>query len=335
VPAFRSAGLEVVALAGFHHEKTQQTAAELGGLTAYDDWRELVASPEIDLVTITTPPSEHREMAAAALAAGKHVILEKPTALHAGEAQELVELAGDHADRIAIVDHELRFLPCWREARQRIREIGEIRYAEVRYASPGRGDRSRAWNWWSDAERGGGIWGAVGSHFIDALRYFGIEIAGVQALLHTVIAERPSGEGSRAVTSDDLAAVHLRFEGGGVGSLLFAAVASGSDEPAVLTIHGERGAMRFTGEEVLLSQGGKLYMRMAGEDLAKVPGNSPGGAFGSGTIHLAHALRAALDGGDRTALAPAATFHDGLMQQRVLDAARRSASDEGRWTAVR
>lgn len=331
VPAFRTAGLDVVALAGFHREKTQQTAAELGGLTPYDDWRALVASPEIDLVTITTPPSEHREMAAAVLRAGKHVILEKPTALNAGEAEALVQLAAEHPDRIAIIDHELRFLPSWREARRRIADIGSIRYAEVRYASPGRGDRSRDWNWWSDAGRGGGIWGAVGSHYVDALRYFGLEITAVQALLHTVIAERPSDRGPRPVTSDDLAAVHLRFDNGAVASLLFAAVASGNDEPAVLTIHGESGAMRFTGEEVLLSQGGKPYARIAGDDLAKLPGNSPGGAFGTGTIHLAHALRAALDGGDRDALTPAATFHDGLMQQRVLDAARRSDADDGRW----
>jgi predicted dehydrogenase len=334
VPAFRKAGLDVVAIAGFRSEKTRAAAAELGNLEAYDDWRALVASPNLDLVTITTPPSEHREMAEAVLAAGKHVILEKPTALNAAEAEELVALAAQHPDRIAIVDHELRFLPSWREARQRIAELGGIRYAEVRYASPGRSDRSRECNWWSDAARGGGIWGAVGSHYIDALRYFGLEIDAVQAMLHTVIAERPMGDGTRPVTSDDLAAVHLRFRQGGVASLLFAAVASGNDEPAVLTLHGEHGAMRFTGEEVLLSQHGKPFTRIAGEDLAKVPGNSPGGAFGSGTIHLAQALRAAIDDGQRDALSPAATFHDGLMQQRVLDAARRSADEQGRWIDV-
>jgi predicted dehydrogenase len=334
VPAFRGSGLDAVAIAGARPEKTRQIASELGNLQPYDDWRDLVASPELDLVTITTPPSEHREMAEAVLAAGKHVILEKPTALNAAEAEALVALAAQHPDRIAIIDHELRFLPSWREARQRIADIGAIRYAEVRYASPGRGDRGREWNWWSDAERGGGIWGAVGSHYIDALRYFGLEIDAVQAMLHTVIAERPAGSGTKPVTSDDLAAVHLRFRSGAVASLLFAAVASGNDEPAVLTIHGEQGAMRFTGEEVLLSQSGKPYQRIAGHDLAKVPGNSPGGAFGSGTIHLAQALRAALDAGDPTALTPAATFADGLAQQRVLDAARQSARTDGRWVPV-
>ncbi|HEX6160273.1 MAG TPA: Gfo/Idh/MocA family oxidoreductase [Thermoanaerobaculia bacterium] len=332
VPAFRGAGHEVVGLAGFHREKTRRTAEQLGGgLAAYDDWRALVDADDVELVTITTPPSEHREMAEHALRRGKHVILEKPTALHAGEAEELVRLAADRPEQIAIIDHELRFLPSWIEARERIREIGAIRYAEVRYASPGRGDRKRAWNWWSDAQRGGGIWGAVGSHYVDALRYFGIEIAAAQALLHTTIEERPFGDGKRAVTSDDFAAVHLRFRDSGVASFTFAAAASGNDEPAVLTIHGENGAMRFVGEEVLLSQGGSPYNRIAGQALQELPGNSPGGAFGSGTVHLARALRAAIDEGDRDALAPAASFADGLMQQRVLDAARRSAANDGRW----
>ena len=332
VPVFREAGLEVVALAGFHRTKTRELAGELG-LTPYDDWRELVAAQEIDLVTIVTPPSEHREMAVAALEAGKHVICEKPTAMNALEAEHLVAVSKRRPEQIAMIDHELRFLPSWREARARIGELGDVRYAEVRYASPSRGDRNRTWNWWSDASRGGGIWGAVGSHFIDALRYFGMEIEAAQALMRTTIQRRPFGEGTREVTSDDFTSVDLRLREGAVAVMTFSAVSSGPDETSMLTIYGERGAMRFIGEQVLLSQGGSPFGVMAGEPMAKRPGNSPGGAFGTGTLHLGRALRAALDDGDRDALAPAATFEDGLMQQRVLDAARRSAEVAG-WIDV-
>jgi predicted dehydrogenase len=123
------------------------------------------------------------------------------------------------------------------------------------------------------------------------------------------------------------------MRGGSVATMSFSAVASGPDEAAVMTIYGETGAMRFIGEEVLLSTGGSPFVVMAGDPLSKRPGNSPGGAFGTGTLHLGRALRVALDEGDRTALAPAATFEDGLMQQRVLDAARRSASDGG-WIRI-
>ncbi len=331
VPVFREAGLQVVAIAGFHADKTRELAAGLG-LRAYDDWRELVAS-DVDLVSVTSPPSEHREMTLAALQAGKHVLCEKPTAMNEAEANELVEAAKNRPGQITLIDHELRFLPAWKETRARIREIGAIRYAEVRYASPARGDRSRGWNWWSDAARGGGVWGAVGSHFADALRYFGMELEAAQALMRTTIDERPFEGGTRAVTSDDWASVHFRMRGGAVAAMTFSAVSGGPDESSVMTIHGEEGALRFIGEEVLLSKNRAPFTRFAGDALADRPGNSPGGAFGSGTLHLGRALRAALDDGDRSALASAATFQDGLVQQRVLDAARKSASDGG-WVDI-
>lgn len=308
-PAFRDAGFDVV------------TAGR-------DDWRALLQRDDVDLVSIVTPPSEHREMTLAALAGGKHVVCEKPTALDAAEAEEMLAAAGAHGDRITIIDHELRFLPAWRAARAAIGELGGLRYAEVRYSSPSRGDRSRAWNWWSDAARGGGVWGAVGSHYVDALRYFGFEIEAAQASLQTVIGERSS----KPVTSDDFAAVHLRLAGGAIAAMTFSSVAA-VDEPTTLTLHGERGAFRLTGEEWLRADRGWNFVRAAGSNLSDAPGNSLGGAFGSGTIELARALRAALEG-DRDALAPAATFADGLAQQRVLDAARASARGGG-WVAIR
>lgn len=332
VPTFREAGLDVVGIAGSTADRTRAVAAELG-VPSFENWRKLIDSEDVELVSIVTPPSEHHQMALAALEAGKHVLCEKPTALNSDQARDLVRAAAAHGDRIALIDHELRFLPSWREARSRIAAIGPVRYAEGRYASPARGDRARAWNWWSDASRGGGIWGAVGSHSVDALRYFGLEPQSAQAFLATIISERPFEGAQRAVTADDWGVIHLRMRDGSLAVLCYSAVASGPDEAAVLTIHGERGAMRFIGEEVLLSTGGSPYERIAGGPLEKRPGNSAGGAFGTGTFHLALALRAALDDGDRSALAPAATFEDGLAQQRVLDAARASSSSGG-WVTV-
>src|SRR3989442_498918 len=248
-PNFRDAGLDVVAIAG------------------HADWRKVLDS-NADLVAIVTPPSTHLEIAKAALDAGKHVICEKPTALNAAQAEQLVAAARAHPKQIAIIDHELRFLPSFRAARERIGELGAIRYAEVRYASPSRGDRSRPWNWWSDASQGGGAWGAVGSHFVDALRYLGCEIEAVQAELATIIAER-SG---KKVTADDFAAVHLRLRGGTLAAMTFSAVASGPDEPTMLTLHGESGAFRLTGEELLFAQPKGRFDRIAGGELTKRPG---------------------------------------------------------------
>ena len=319
--------------------RVQQPAFEEAGLrvsgpAGRDGWQDLVAAPDVDLVSVLMPPSLHLEISSAALRAGKHVICEKPTAMNEREAEELLALARKHPDRIAIIDHELRFLPAWRAARDRVAELGGVRLIEVRYASPGRADRNREWNWWSDASHGGGIWGAVGSHFIDTIRFLGEEIVAVQALLHTVIDERPSQGKPRAVTSDDFAAVHLRLSGGGAAALTIIAVATGQDEPATITVHCERAALRLTGEELLEAEPMKPYRRIAGGDLQKRPGNSPGGAFGTGTLLLGHALKRALDDGDRAALDVAATFQDGLAQQRVLDAARRSHANGGCWERV-
>ena len=322
VPAFREAGLDVVGIAGRDAGRTRDAARELD-VRAFDRWQDLVAS-DADLVTIVTPPSEHLAMATAALAAGKHVLSEKPTAMDAGEARQLLEAASARPQQIALIDHELRFLPAWRAARERIGEIGPLRYIEMRYSSPSRGDRSRAWNWWSDAAHGGGVWGAIGSHLVDSVRYFAGEITMVHAMLRTFVASRPAADGMRAVTSDDFASVQCELASGAAAVMTMSVVAA-LDEPTTITIHGERGAMRLVDEMLLLSHGGNAFERAAGEPLAKRPGNSMGGAFGSGTVHLGHALRAAIDDGDRAALAPAATFADGLAQQQVLDAARRSA----------
>ncbi|MBV8547219.1 MAG: Gfo/Idh/MocA family oxidoreductase [Acidobacteria bacterium] len=332
VPAFREAGLDVVAIAGHNSERTRKIGGDLD-LEPFDDWRSLIAS-NIDLVTIVTPPSEHLQMATSALDAGKHVLCEKPTALNASEAEELVAAGRKHPDQIALIDHELRFLPSFRAARDRIGDLGGIRYAEVRYASPGRGDRTRAWNWWSDASQGGGIWGAVGSHFVDMLRFLGMEIEAVQATLRTIIDERPFENGTRRVTSDDFADVALRLANGAIASMTFSAVASGPDEPTTLTIHGEEGAMRLAGEDLLTALRGELFTAATKGSRSDRRGNSAGGAFGTGTFLLGRALKRAIDDGDRSAIADAATFEDGLMQQRVLDAARESSASDGRWTAL-
>ncbi|HKO54530.1 MAG TPA: Gfo/Idh/MocA family oxidoreductase [Thermoanaerobaculia bacterium] len=332
-PAFREVGLDVAGIAGAQPERTRKVAAELG-VQPFDDWRALVAAPDLDLISITAPPHEHREMAIAALEAGKHVLSEKPTALSAAEAEQMLAASRAHPRQLALIDHELRMLPSFRAVRERIAELGEIRYIEARYASPGRGDRSRAWNWWADASRGGGVLGAVGSHLIDAIRYVAAEVDAVQAMLATIIDERPFDGGTRKVTSDDFAALHARLRGGAVATITMSAVAAGADEPTTITIHGERGAFRLVDEELLFARRGEPFARVAGGEMLKRPGNSPGGPFGSGTILLGRALKAALDDGDRSALAPAATFEDGLAQQHALDAARRSAANDGRWEKV-
>lgn len=324
VPAFRQAGFDIAAIAGSDAAKTSKIAGELGVQRSFGDWRRIL-DLDIDLVSVVTPPHLHREMAIAILAAGKHLLLEKPTALDANEARAILEESRRRPEQIAIIDHELRFLPTWLEARKTLHSIGDLRYIEMRYSSPGRGDRRRAWNWWSDAEKGGGIWGAVGSHLIDGARYFAGEIESVQATLRTIIDVRPDGSSTREVTSDDRADASLTLTTGVPVSMSLSVVA-GIDEPTTITFHGESGAMRLVANQLLRAEGGN-WEKVA-EVNGRQTGDSDGGYFGSGTLQIAAALREALEG-HRDALAPAATIADGLRQQEVLDAGRLSSQRGG------
>lgn len=331
VPAFRKAGLEVVALAGHDPEKTNGIAARLG-VEPFASAEELIDHAPIDLVSVVSPPATHRRYAARAFGRGVHVLCEKPTALDAAEAADMLARATAHPDRLALIDHELRFLPSWLAAKRRLGEIGPIRYAEVRYSSPSRNDPGRPWTWWSDAAQHGGVWGAVGSHYVDAIRWFAGEVLAVQAVLRTFIASRPAADGPRAVTSDDFAAVHLRTAGGALAAMTFSVVAA-VDEPTTLTLVGEHGAFRLVKDRLLVARTGGTWDELVAGGSPAAEGDTAGGSFGTATIHLGRALRAWFDG-DREALTPAATFADGLRQQQVLDAAKRSDREGGCWVEV-
>lgn len=332
VPAFRAAGLEVVAVAGRNPEKTAAEAAKFG-VRSCTDWRELIASPDLDLVSIVTPPNEHRAMTLAALQAGKHVLCEKPTALDADEAAAMLAAAQQHPNQITLIDHELRFLPTLQAARAIVQrgELGRLRHVTSTVVNSGRSDLQRPWNWWSDARQGGGLWGAIGSHQIDTIRFLWGEISAVSAVLHTFITERPFEGGTRPVTADDYAAVHLRFADGGLGSLTISLIAA-LDEPNQLIIHGEHGALRLLDGKLAVARRGQAWEDRTPADTVDVP-EQLRGDFPRGTLYLAHAL-AAYGTGNCEAITAGATFVDGLRNQQVLDAGRRSHANGGVWETV-
>jgi predicted dehydrogenase len=99
----------------------------------------LVTSDSVEIVSICTPPDLHAEIAVAALAAGKHVICEKPTALSVAEAEAMLAAAQAAPGRLAIMDHELRFHPQRLHMRQLIKEgyIGSVLQALTAWAANG------------------------------------------------------------------------------------------------------------------------------------------------------------------------------------------------------
>ncbi|HEX6289198.1 MAG TPA: Gfo/Idh/MocA family oxidoreductase [Herpetosiphonaceae bacterium] len=334
IPAFRAAGLEVVALAGRNRDKTRRLAQEQNVGFATDDWRDVLRRDEVRLVSIVTPPNLHKEMAIAALEAGKHVVCEKPMALDANETKAMVEAARRHSQLFTLIDHELRCLPSLHLARRQIQSgsLGALRHVEATIIGSSRSDPSRPWTWWSDAEQGGGVLGALGSHMIDQIRFLLGPIAAVNGLTHICIRERPGDTGPRAVTADDYSALLLRLANGVPGTITMSAVA-GVAEPTRMTAHFERGALRIEAGRLLLSEGGSDFRDLTPTDSVDIPDELRGGEFPRGSVYLGHALKRALNG-DLTALAEAATFVDGDRVQRILDAARRSSATNGGWIGI-
>src|ERR1700704_5023470 len=204
IPAFKACeGAQIVAIASARREHAEEVAREFGIEHVESDWRALVERYDIDLVSIVTPVVTHCEMTLAALKRGKAVLCEKPMAMNADEARRMTEQAGE-AGVLALIDHELRFLPGRLKMRELVRrgDIGKVRHAKLTFRSDSRADPQRPWNWWSDIKQGGGALGAIGSHVIDSWRWLlGAEVSEVSCNLATHIRERKDqGERARGVT---------------------------------------------------------------------------------------------------------------------------------------
>ncbi|HEU5132945.1 MAG TPA: Gfo/Idh/MocA family oxidoreductase, partial [Pyrinomonadaceae bacterium] len=219
IPGFRDCmGAKVVAIASRNRDRAEAIAKEFGIEHVADDWQELVKHPDVDLVSIVTPPSTHMEITLAAIDQRKAVLCEKPMALNAGEAARMVEKA-KAAGVLALIDHELRFLNSRRVMRGMLQSgaIGSVRHCNYVFRSDYR-SISRPWDWWSDEAMGGGALGAIGSHVVDSFRWIlSAEVTKVLGMLTTHIKERPdkaSGGGMRAVTTDDEAKLLFRFSDG-------------------------------------------------------------------------------------------------------------------------
>ena len=237
----RHEGFELVAIAGTDPEKTRRIAAELGIPGAYADWRELLRRETPDLVTVATPVHLHHDMFVAAVAAGAHVLCEKPTAMHRWQAIAMRD-AAHAAGRVAGINHEFRFYPARTHALDLVRRgaIGRPRRGEIlgRYPIWARAE-SRPMNWLADAARGGGILGALGSHHTDCLRtFFGEPLTA----LASVRVDQPR-RGADIATADDGCTVHYEFEGGATALVDLAATSPYRWER--FEIHGEAGTLRW------------------------------------------------------------------------------------------
>ena len=321
-------GIKPVAVASRQRANAEAVAREFNLPHVFDDGTELARSPEVDLVIVSSTPDSHARYAIAALEAGKHVLCEKPMALDAFEAAQMVAASEQHPDSIAWIDHELRFEPNRRRARELIRShaLGELRHIELSLKPYLRGDGrpqtfDAPWTWWFDASRGGGILGAVGSHLIDLCRFWsGSEIRYVAGLAETFVKQRSDATGqARAVTADDFATCVLQTATGVVATITLSTVA-GHGPGHLGHVTGSEGTLLLSGETTLEfgKSGGPLEDVSAPDDLWEK--TKPNNMWGRSFVRLMREMVRVIRGG--TPQGEPATFRDGWEVQRVLDAVR-------------
>jgi predicted dehydrogenase len=227
----RLAGADLVGIGASDADKGARAAGELGAQRVYLTPDEVAADPKVDVVHICTPNAEHLPYARAALAAGKHVICEKPLGIDLGEARTLHDLARS-AGVVATVPFGYRFYPSVREARAQVAggALGRIRLVHGSYlqdwltgADPG--------NWHLDPARGGRsrVFADIGSHWCDLAEFVtGDRIRAVCAMLSGGPRDagpgRPSDPGW---TGDSIASVMFVFESGALGSAVVSQVSPG------------------------------------------------------------------------------------------------------------
>lgn len=200
-------GFEVVSLASVGRGRVNELKEETGIERVYDDWKEMLETEDLDLVSIASAPLLHHEMVLKAFEHGLDVLCEKPFAYNSKEAAEMI-VARDKAKKLGLINFEFRFLP----ARQKIKEIvssgqlGKLLHVNYTTSFPGyeRSVTSRR-GWLGQKDQAGGMLGAIGSHMFDSLLWWvDDEIKSISGQLATHIAEFVDGTGEKEVrTADD------------------------------------------------------------------------------------------------------------------------------------
>lgn len=244
-------------------DKAQALARQFGFARATDDWRAAVNDPAVDVVSITTPNGTHREMAEAALAAGKHVWLEKPMALTLQDAQAMAAAAAARPDLATMLGYNYLRSPAFQAARRMVAagEIGTPRAFRGVYDEDYAADPDLPWSWRHTLAGGGlGALGDLGCHLVSQMVALMGPVAEVTAITDIAHPTRPSPDGPRAVENEDSALAILRFASGAQGSFATSRVARGRKCRLQWEVHGTAGTLVFDQEHM-----NELWLHRAGE----------------------------------------------------------------------
>ncbi|MGW2260625.1 Gfo/Idh/MocA family protein [Streptomyces sp. NPDC004749] len=353
----------LAAICGRDATAVRAAADRHGWAAAETDWRALIARDDVQIVDICTPGDSHAEIALAALAAGKHVLCEKPLANSVAEAEEMVRAAEEAAGRgqVAMVGFNYRRVPAISYARKLIESgrLGELRHVRVTYLQDWLVDPEAPLTWRLRKEHAGsGALGDLGAHIVDLAQFLaGEPLVGVSALVETFVKERPlpggaaaglsadtRADGGRgAVTVDDAAVFTGRLASGALATFEATRMAAGRKNALRLEINGERGSLAFDLErlnelsfhdhtEPAPSSGFRRILVTEPEHPYLEAWWPAGHALGyeHTFVHQARDLVEAI----ATGTGPVPTFADGLQVQRVLAAVEDSAAKNAVYTPV-
>ena len=333
VAALRNAGFDVKALVGRDPEKTKARAEWANIPLALTSLEEALAVPGVDLVAISTPPHTHAEISLAAFKAGKHVVCEKPFSRDITEAQQMLE-AARAAGVVHVIGHEHRYDTTQCLAVQAVREgvIGEPRmFTHIMQLPMFAGETTEVPDWWGHASEGGGWLGANGVHMIDLARNLMGEITGVSATLSTL--------SNHGWSAEDSFSIHFRTANG--GGLIQSSISDLAPPLFATRVSGTQGALWVEGADVMVADAtGQRTLAPSPELVyAEMPASpndfvettydvlcASANAIAPYT-NLYTGVREQIAGGSPTHPTRAATFEDGVIGQRLLDAIRQSSRD--------
>ena len=227
-------------------EKAREAMRDAGFERCTDDWRELIAADDIDVVSICTPNELHEEMAVAALRAGKHVYLDKPVAV-TGESAMRIAAAARKAKVFTRVAFNNRYMPAMLRAKQLIDEgrIGGIMHFEARYLHSGSIDPNKPIGWKQQMQ--GGVLLDMGSHVLDLVTWLLGYPRRALCCTRTLYSQRPTKDGGvERALSEDHALTLLELPCGALGTVEASKIATGTNDDLTLEICGSRGALKWS-----------------------------------------------------------------------------------------
>jgi len=366
VEALRRLGyVDVVALADNDQQTADAKAAQLHIKKAYGDWKDLVNDPNVTCVHITTPNNLHYPMAKASIAAGKHVVCDKPLAMTSIESEDLIRLSRD-AGVACAVNFNLRFYPLVHQVKSMVEngELGKIFAINGSYQQDWL-QKETDYSWRLEPDKSGDSRAIadIGSHWLDLIEFVSdLKISKVCADFATFYPTRkkplkpvetysgkmlaPEDYQDVPVSTEDYATVLLHFNGGAHGSLTVNQTAAGRKNRLFFEIYGSKKGVCFDSERPnelwigerdtyngLLIRDPSLLAPIAREIVSYPGGHNEG--FADSFKQCFNKIYSYIgnDGHKNSLPATFPTFEDGHRELLLCEAIVKSAAEE-RWLEI-